>query len=84
MARRDSAARAEAVSGGFAMAKKNIVVQYNGRERKTDNILQQIKLDAASKGIDDATIDEVDVYIKPEEQMIFYVINKQFEGCIPF
>lgn len=84
MARKESQARAEAVAGGFATARKNIVIQYNGRERKTDNLLAQIKLDVSTKGIADENIEDIDVYIKPEEQKVFYVINKEIEGCIPF
>jgi hypothetical protein len=37
-----------------------------------------------SKGIDDADFCSVDVYIKPEEQKVFYVINKDVNGSIDF
>ena len=84
MARRCSAERAQQVIGGFATAKKNVVIQYQGRERMEENLMQLIKQDALKKGIRDEEIELVDVYIKPEEQSVFYVINKQFEGSIAF
>lgn len=84
MARKDSAERAQAVAGGFATAKKNLMIQFNGRERTTDNILAQVRRDAAAKGVKDEEIDLVDIYIKPEEQAIYYVINKEVEGSISF
>lgn len=82
MARKDSALRAMEKAGGFATAKKNITIQYQGREICESHILSLIKHDADTKGIKDDEIELLDVYIKPEEQKVFYVINKQLEGSI--
>ena len=84
MALKESAMRAEEVVGGFATAVKNVTVQYQGRERTTRHMLDMIRRDAISKGIEDDKIDQVDVYVKPEEQKVFYVINRSIEGCIEF
>lgn len=84
MARKCSVERAQMIAGGFATAKKNIVIQYQGRERVEENLLALIKRDALQKGVKDEEIEQVDVYIKPEEQTVFYVINKQIEGSIAF
>lgn len=84
MARKCSVERAERQTGGFAKAKKHIVIQYQGRERLEENLLELIKQDALSKGIKDEEITEVDVYIKPEEQSVFYVVNKDISGQIVF
>ena len=84
MARKSSVERAQMIAGGFATAKKNIVIQYQGRERVEENLLALIKRDAMEKGVKDEEIELVDVYIKPEEQMVFYVINKEIEGSIAF
>lgn len=84
MARKCSAMRAEEKLGGFATSKKNITVQYQGRERSVDNLLNLIKRDACEKGIKDEDIAEVNVYIKPEESSVFYVINNDFQGQIEF
>ena len=84
MARKSSVERANKMAGGFATAKKNIVIQYQGRERIEENLLNLIKKDAMEKGIEDDEVEMVDVYIKPEEQKGFYVINKTVEGSIVF
>ena len=42
MARKSSVERANKMAGGFATAKKNIVIQFQGRERSQENILQQV------------------------------------------
>ncbi len=70
--------------GGFATAKKNIVIQYQGRERNEEHILQQIKKDVIAKGMNDEEIEVVDIYVKPEESAIFYVVNKTVNGSITF
>lgn len=82
MARKDSTLRAMEKAGGFTTAKKNIIIQYQGMEKSETHILQKIRQDALSKGLKDDEIELVDVYIKPEEQMAFYVINKQVEGSV--
>lgn len=84
MARKCSVERAERRIGGFATAKKNIMIQYQGRERSEENLLNLIKQDALSKGIKEEEITEVDVYVKPEEQSVFYVVNKDLSGQIVF
>ena len=84
MARKCSVERASQKTGGFATAKKHINIQYNGRERSEENLLNLIKKDALSHGVNDEDIEEVNVYIKPEEQAVYYVINQTFNGKIDF
>ena len=43
MARRCSVERANKQIGGFASAKKNMVIQYEGRERSTKHLLDLIR-----------------------------------------
>ena len=84
MARKCSVERAEKIAGGFAKAKKNIIIQYQGRERTEQHLLEQIRQDAVRQGVPDDDIMELDVYVKPEEHSVFYVINKETEGKIEF
>ncbi|WP_044932788.1 DUF6465 family protein [Butyrivibrio sp. AC2005] len=84
MARKSSVKRALEATGSFVSAQKNIVVQFQNRDRNTDELLKQIKEDALSKGVSEADFAKVDVYIKPEENKVFYVINDEVNGCIDF
>lgn len=84
MARKDSMERAMRKAGGFASAKKNVIIQFQGRERNEEHILGLIRNDAYEKGVKDDEIELVDIYIKPEEEKVFYVINKTIEGSISF
>ena len=78
MARKCSVERASQKTGGFATAKKHINIQYNGRERSEE------KKTTSYDHKDDKDIEEVNVYIKPEEQAVYYVINQTFDGKIDF
>lgn len=84
MARKDSMDRAIQKAGGFATAKKNIVIQFQGRERDEEHILQLIRTDIQKQGIADDEIKTVDLYIKPEESKVFYVVNKEINGSVAF
>ena len=84
MARRCSVERANQQIGGFASAKKNVVIQYQGRERSEKNLLDLIYQDMLNQGINEEEIENIDIYVKPEEQAVFYVVNKKIEGQIAF
>lgn len=84
MARKTSMDRAMEKVGGFATAKKRVAIQFQGRERSEEHILQQVRTDALEKGMKDEEISTVDIYIKPEEGKVFYVINKEVNGSIAF
>ncbi|WP_075721618.1 DUF6465 family protein [Roseburia sp. 499] len=84
MARKCSVERAQNKAGGFAKAKKRITIQYQGRERLEENLLHLIKKAILEQGVKDEDIMEVDVYVKPEEQAVFYVVNKEISGQIGF
>lgn len=84
MARRCSVERARQVTGGFATAKKHVVIQYQGREREEDNLMALVKQDILNHGIADEEIEKVSIYIKPEEQTVFYVVNDSIDGKISF
>ena len=71
MARRCSVERANKQIGGFASAKKNMVIQYEGRERSTKQLLELIHDDVLTKGV-------------AEEQAVYYVVNQKIEGQIAF
>ncbi len=84
MALKSSVERAQKAAGGFATAKKNVIIQYQGRERLEQNLLDLVRRDALRQGVKDEEIEEVSVYIKPEESSVFYVVNKEVQGQISF
>ena len=84
MARKESVKRAEAKVSGFATAKKNITIQFQGRSRDEEDILELVRQDILAKGMPYDVIEQVDVYIKPEESSVYYVINGQVQSRIDF
>ncbi len=84
MARQSSVKRAIEATGSFATAQKNIVIQYQNTDRKTDELLQQIRQDVISKGFSEADFAKIDVYVKPEDHKVFYVVNDNINGSIDF
>ena len=96
MARRCSVERANKQIGGvaraeenkqmffFSSAKKNVVIQCEGRERSTKHLLELIHDDVLTKGVAEEEIEQLDIYVKPEEQAVYYVVNQKIEGQIAF
>ncbi|WP_026528190.1 DUF6465 family protein [Butyrivibrio sp. VCD2006] len=84
MARKSSVERANEIIGGFATAQKNVVIQFGDKERRTNDLLNCIKEDLLSKGVADSDIEKVDVYVKPEEHKVFYVVNEKINGSVEF
>ena len=84
MARKSSVERANQMTGGFATARKNIIIQFGNKDRNTEDILKQIKEDVLSRGLSDSNFENVDIYVKPEEHKVFYVVNGNINGSIDF
>ncbi|MBP3195473.1 MAG: hypothetical protein J6N21_00500 [Butyrivibrio sp.] len=84
MARKSSVERANQMTGGFATARKNIIIQFGNKDRNTEDILKQIKEDVLSRGLSDSDFENVDIYVKPEEHKVFYVVNGNINGSIDF
>lgn len=80
MARKCSVERAAQKSGGFARAEKNVVLQYQGREISERGILDRVKKAILAEGIQEEDIEYIDIYIKPEEEQVYYVVNKEQSG----
>ncbi|MBQ6856508.1 MAG: hypothetical protein IJO13_05340 [Lachnospiraceae bacterium] len=55
--------------------KKSIVVQYGEKETFVDDLYKKIKEEYEEMGAPQGAIKKADIYIKPEENMAYYVIN---------
>lgn len=59
---------------------ETVCLQYAGREIELSDILAKVK--AACEG--ESTIKDIRVYVKPEENMAYYVVNSDVTGSIVF
>ena len=73
-----------------APAKKKVVekveeicVQFGGQEIMAKDIVEKAKQDYVADGHRESSIKSVRVYIKPEENMAYYVVNDKFKGEMP-
>lgn len=61
---------------------ENVIIQYSGNEFITKEILAKVKKMWVNQGNDENSINIIDLYIKPEENTAYYVINKEFNGKV--
>lgn len=71
------AAKAEAKTEA---KKENVVLQFAGKEINMDAIVESVKADfkANNKGC----VRKLDVYVKPEDNAAYYVVNGKTEGKV--
>ena len=74
------AAAKKAPAKKAAAKKENVVVQFAGKEFDVDAVVEAAKADykANNKG----AVRSLNVYIKPEDNAAYYVVNSKAEGKI--
>lgn len=82
MARKESVERANAKIGGFASAVKNVCIQYGDRNIYQAKVVEDIKMDLLARNVKDSEIEKVNIYIKPEENTAYYVVNDSINGQV--
>lgn len=63
--------------------KPELFVQYQGAERTVSDLVEAAKADFHSVK-KRSRVTDLKLYIKPEEQTAYYVINGSYTGKIPF
>ena len=66
------------------MAKINqqMVLQFDGQEFDLSAVEANVKKDWKDAGKKLSDIQTLDMYVKPQEAKVYYVVNKEVEGCI--
>ena len=66
------------------MAKINqqMVLQFNGKEFDLGAVETNVKKDWKDSGKKLSEIVDLDIYVKPEEARVYYVVNKEVEGSV--
>lgn len=65
-----------------AVAAVNVVVEFNGTQRRVDEIVDKIKNEWVAAGHRLSSIKSLDVYVKPEDYTAYYVINGKITGKV--
>lgn len=61
---------------------QNVYIQFAGKEILEKDIVDQVKQAWVANGHRAASIKSLDVYVKPEENMAYYVVNGKDTGSI--
>ncbi|SER42755.1 DUF6465 family protein [Lachnobacterium bovis] len=59
-----------------------LVVQYQDCEVNVEEIKESVKSQFISEGHDEKEIENVAIYVKPEDNSAYYVINEEFNGRV--
>lgn len=59
--------------------KSNVYVEYQGQQKLMKDVLAAIKKEWTAAGNKIKDIDTLDMYVKPEENTVYYVINNDEE-----
>ena len=65
-------------------AKKTLFVQYNGKQVEEKEIVASVKKAWTDAGNKVGEIKTMEVYVKPEEDAVYYVINETESGKVEF
>lgn len=63
--------------------KINTYIQYKGLQLDDKTFISKIKAFWSNQGNKMKDLHTLSLYIKPEEDMIYFVINESVHGCIP-
>lgn len=84
VAAKKSAAKKETAPKAAKTAKsapsQKVVLQVDGRELDVENIADRVKEAYAAEGHPTSSIKDMAIYIKPEEGMVYYVIDGYASG----
>ena len=61
---------------------EEVFIQFRNQEILTAGIIERVKAAYAAEGHDADSIEKVRVYIKPEENMVYYVVNDGYASGI--
>ncbi len=61
--------------------KTEFFVQFSGLEFSYDDLLEKVKADYIAQ-TGKKTFTSTKVYVKPEEKMLYYVVNEKFAGSV--
>lgn len=68
----------------MAAMKMKTYVEYNGKQVEEKELIANIKKVWVENGNKVGDIKTLDLYIKPEESAVYYVINEKENGSIEF
>ena len=66
----------------MAKLKENLIFQVDGQDYDLSDVISMVKEDW--KGNKMGSVLQLDVYVKPEDSRVYYVVNKETEESVDF
>lgn len=63
--------------------KSKMILQHEGNDLAVNELERRVKAEWRAEGNKLKDIKEMEMYIKPEDGLVYYVINEIFTGSIP-
>lgn len=60
--------------------KSELTIQFGGKDSKESDLVSAAKADYKAKGNKPADIKKLALYVQPENSIVYYVVNDDFEG----
>ena len=67
-----------------AVTKENIYLQFQGKEISNETMVSMVKSAWKEAGKSEKDIKTLDIYVKPEESQLYYVINGNETGNLAY
>ena len=81
-AKKAPAKKATPVKAAKAEIKTALYVQFAGNEATEADIIDKVKAAYVAEGHKESAIKEINLYVKPEEYAVYYVINDKAIGKV--
>ncbi len=65
-------------------ASQKVYIQFAGREVLTEDILEKVRNEWVAEGHRVSSIKSLELYVKPEENTAYYVLNGKVTGSVEF
>lgn len=79
---KEEAKKATPVKAAKAEIKTALYVQFAGNEATEADIIDKVKAAYVAEGHKESAIKEINLYVKPEEYAVYYVINDKAIGKV--
>ncbi|OUO78604.1 hypothetical protein B5F53_09975 [Blautia sp. An249] len=63
-------------------AQMNVLLQYQGKETREEDLFEKVKKWWVDQGNTEESLENADIYIKPEDGKAYFIINKKTEGNV--
>ena len=81
-AKKAPAKKATPAKAAKAEIKTALYVQFAGNEATETDIIDKVKVAYVAEGHKESAIKEINLYVKPEEYAVYYVINDKSSGKV--